>query len=184
MRALDPLLADTIDARFSRAVALFCTRQGMSARAFGMAALNDPGFVAALAQGRSPRLSTVDRALAFMGERLGEVASVAVFLRWQDLGEAAALLVLMIFVAVGGLIFGCAAAIVPEGSPVLLARWRYFQRRFTCLGHLTSQATLPGSGWREFAGRCLVYGSVAAALLPVVVVHVLLTSVDAARLAA
>ena len=42
----------------------------MSARAFGMAALNDPGFVAALAQGRSPRLSTVDRALAFMGEAL------------------------------------------------------------------------------------------------------------------
>ena len=70
MRALDPLLADTIDARFSRAVALFCTRQGMSARAFGMAALNDPGFVTALAQGRSPRLSTVDRALAFMGEAL------------------------------------------------------------------------------------------------------------------
>ena len=70
MRLSNTLPADTIDVRFRRAIALFCAREGMSARAFGMAALNDPGFVAALARGRSPRLSTVDRALAFMGEPL------------------------------------------------------------------------------------------------------------------
>ena len=70
MHALDTLPADTIDARFRRAIALFCVREDMSPRAFGMATLNDPGFVAALARGRSPRLSTVDRALAFMGEPL------------------------------------------------------------------------------------------------------------------
>ena len=70
MRSPTTLPAETIDARFLRAIALFCAREGMSARAFGMAALNDPGFVAALVRGRSPRLSTVDRALAFMGEAL------------------------------------------------------------------------------------------------------------------
>ena len=68
MRALDTFPADTMDAQFRRAIALFCAREGMSARALGKAALNDPGFVAALARGRSPRLSTVDRALAFMDE--------------------------------------------------------------------------------------------------------------------
>ena len=65
-----PCAADTIDARFRRAIALFCAREGMSSRTFGMAALNDPGFVAALARGRSPRLSTADRVLAIMGEPL------------------------------------------------------------------------------------------------------------------
>ena len=70
MRALDTFPADTIDARFRRAITLYCAREGMSSRAFGMAALHDPGFVAALARGRSPRLSTADRVLAFMGEPL------------------------------------------------------------------------------------------------------------------
>ena len=40
----------------------------MSARAFGAAALGDPEFVASLGRGRSPRLATADRVLAFMGE--------------------------------------------------------------------------------------------------------------------
>ena len=66
--------ADTMDARLHRAITLYCAREGMSSRAFGMAALNDPGFFAALARGRSPRLSTVDRALAFMGEPLAGTA--------------------------------------------------------------------------------------------------------------
>ena len=70
MRPSNTPPADSIDVRFRRTIALFCAREGMSARAFGMAALNDPGFVAALVRGRSPRLSTVDRALAFMGEAL------------------------------------------------------------------------------------------------------------------
>ena len=68
MGALDTLPADTMDARFRRAIALYCAREGMRARAFGLATLNDPDFVAALARGRSPWLSTADRALAFMGE--------------------------------------------------------------------------------------------------------------------
>ena len=120
------------------AMALLALLSGRRAE-FGERALERLGVLAGVIS--SSAMAAIV-ALAFMGERLGEVASVIVFLRWQDLGEAAASLVLMIFVAVGGLIFGCAAAIVPEGSPVLLARWRYFQRRFTCLGHLTSQATL------------------------------------------
>ena len=70
MRVLDTFPADTIDARFRRAIALFCAREGMSSRTFGMAALNDPGFVAALARGRNPRLSTADRVLAIMDEPL------------------------------------------------------------------------------------------------------------------
>ena len=40
----------------------------MSAGAFGAAACRDRGFVASLRDGRSPRLGTVDRALAVMGE--------------------------------------------------------------------------------------------------------------------
>ena len=40
----------------------------MSAGAFGAAALRDRDFVASLRRGRNPRLRTVDRALALMGE--------------------------------------------------------------------------------------------------------------------
>ena len=40
----------------------------MSVRAFGSAALGDPDFVASLGRGRSPRLVTADRVLAFMGD--------------------------------------------------------------------------------------------------------------------
>ena len=121
-------------------------------------------------------------AIAFMGERLVTVASVTTFFAWGNLGEAAVLLVLMIFAAMGGLMVGCAAAVCPEGAPRLLPRWRYLQRRFPPLGDAARQAGAPGSAWREFAGRCLALSSVTAALLPVVVVYVLLASVDAARL--
>ena len=40
----------------------------MSARAFGASALGDADFVASLGRGRIPRLATVDRVLAFIGE--------------------------------------------------------------------------------------------------------------------
>ena len=40
----------------------------MSTGAFGAAALHDRGFVASLRRGRNPRVGTVDRALAVMGE--------------------------------------------------------------------------------------------------------------------
>lgn len=46
----------------------------MSARRFGMEALGDPAFVSSQARGRSVRLGTADRVLAFMGRpRLGPV---------------------------------------------------------------------------------------------------------------
>ena len=50
-----------------RAVDTFIRRNGMSLTGFGQAALGDPSFGAALARGRSPRLDTADRLLAFMG---------------------------------------------------------------------------------------------------------------------
>ena len=50
-----------------RAVDTFIRRHGMSVTGFGQAALGDPSFGAALARGRSPRLDTADRLLAFMG---------------------------------------------------------------------------------------------------------------------
>ena len=57
-----------LDARFLRAIEVWCARNGMSAGAFGAAVYRDRGFVASLRDGRSARLRTVDRALAVMGE--------------------------------------------------------------------------------------------------------------------
>ena len=57
-----------LDARFLRAIEVWCAQGGMSAGAFGAAVCRDRGFVASLRDGRSPRLRTVDRALAVMGE--------------------------------------------------------------------------------------------------------------------
>ena len=57
----------TLDATFRRIVAAYCHRRGWSARRFGAEALGDPGFVSTLSRGRSPRLATADRLLAFMG---------------------------------------------------------------------------------------------------------------------
>ena len=58
----------TLDARFLRAVEAWCARNGTTAGAFGAAVCRDRGFVASLREGRRPRLGTVDRALAVMGE--------------------------------------------------------------------------------------------------------------------
>ena len=58
----------SLDARFLRAVEAWCAGNGMSEGAFGAAVYRDRGFVASLRGGRSPRLGTVDRALAVMGE--------------------------------------------------------------------------------------------------------------------
>ncbi len=57
-----------LDARFLRAIEAWCTGNGMSSGAFGAAVCRDRGFVVWLRNGRSPRLRTVDRALAVMGE--------------------------------------------------------------------------------------------------------------------
>ncbi len=48
-------------------------RENVSGRRFGEVALGDPGLVAQLRRGRSPRLRTADRLLVFMGmEPVGE----------------------------------------------------------------------------------------------------------------
>ena len=57
-----------LDARFLRAIEVWCARKGMSAGAFGAAVYRDRDFVASLRDGRRPCLRTVDRALAVMGE--------------------------------------------------------------------------------------------------------------------
>ena len=79
MNASNQCTGGTLDGRFLRAVEAWCARNGTTAAAFGMAACRDRGFVASVREGRCPRLGTVDRALAVMGERpatpafLGEV---------------------------------------------------------------------------------------------------------------
>ena len=57
-----------LDSRFLRAIEVWCVQNEISAGAFGAAVYRDRGFVASLRDGRSPRLGTVDRALAVMGE--------------------------------------------------------------------------------------------------------------------
>ena len=68
MGAPDSASADTLEAWLDHAVTAWCARKGMTERTFGVAALGDPDFFASLVCGRSPRLATVDRVLAFMGE--------------------------------------------------------------------------------------------------------------------
>ena len=68
MSASNPGPGGTLDARFLRAVETWYARNGTSAGAFGAAVCRDRGFVATLREGRRPRLRTVDRALAVMGE--------------------------------------------------------------------------------------------------------------------
>ena len=58
----------TLDARFLRTVEAWRARNGTTSGAFGTAACRDRGFVTSLREGRRPRLRTVDRALAVMGE--------------------------------------------------------------------------------------------------------------------
>lgn len=49
------------------AIESFIARRDLTPTAFGKAAVGDPSFVRMLMRGRSPRLSTADRALTFMG---------------------------------------------------------------------------------------------------------------------
>ena len=56
-----------LDERMRRTVAAWRARHGVSARRFGTDALGDPGFVGSQFRGRSVRLVTADRVLAFMG---------------------------------------------------------------------------------------------------------------------
>ena len=68
MHASETPSVETLDARLLRAVEAFCEHRKMSGRRFGDAALGDPGFVYALKRGRSPCVSTLDPALAYMGD--------------------------------------------------------------------------------------------------------------------
>lgn len=52
--------------RFLADVEAFLIRSGMTATAFGTAALNDPSFVHDLRNGRQPSLGLVDRVHAFI----------------------------------------------------------------------------------------------------------------------
>lgn len=54
---------------FSTAIHGFIADHGISQRRFGQQALCDPGFLSSLKRGRSPRLETTDRVLAFMSYR-------------------------------------------------------------------------------------------------------------------
>ena len=67
MAALDPHPDTPLDDLLRRAVAAWRECHGVSARRFGSEALGDPGFVFSQARGRSVRLATADRVLAFMG---------------------------------------------------------------------------------------------------------------------
>jgi len=66
-RGMDQLIADIDD---------FLTRNSMSEKAFGLAAMNDHHFVRDLREkGRSPSLRTVDRVNKFMAEYLPQSAA-------------------------------------------------------------------------------------------------------------
>lgn len=53
---------------FGRLVAAFLRRTGLSPSEFGALALGDRSFLGDLRRGRSPKLTTVDRVLAFMAD--------------------------------------------------------------------------------------------------------------------
>ena len=67
MTTFDAHIDIPLDERLRRTVAAWRARHGVSARRFGTDALGDPGFVGSQMRGRSLRLDTADRVLAYMG---------------------------------------------------------------------------------------------------------------------
>ena len=67
MTTFDAHIDIPLDERLRRTVAAWRARHGVSARRFGTDALGDPGFVGSQMRGRSVRLDTADRVLAYMG---------------------------------------------------------------------------------------------------------------------
>ena len=67
MTTFDAHIDIPLDERLLRTVAAWRARHGMSARRFGTEALGDPGYARTHLGGRSLRLETTDRVLAFMG---------------------------------------------------------------------------------------------------------------------
>lgn len=68
MKGSKRILTGSLGARFRRVIDAWRARSGISAGAFGAAALGDRDFVASVRRGRSPGLRTVDHVLAVMGE--------------------------------------------------------------------------------------------------------------------
>ena len=56
-----------LDAEFGHAISAHIERSRISEKELGALALGDPGFLAALKRGRSPRIDVADRVLRFMG---------------------------------------------------------------------------------------------------------------------
>ena len=67
MKTIEPPTNMTLDDRLRRIVAAWRARHGVCVSRFGIDALGDPDFVASQLRGRSVRLATADRVLAFMG---------------------------------------------------------------------------------------------------------------------
>ena len=67
MKTFDTHTNMTSDDRLRRIVAAWRARHGVCVSRFGIDALGDPDFVASQLRGRSVRLATADRVLAFMG---------------------------------------------------------------------------------------------------------------------
>ncbi len=67
MTTFDAHIDLPLDDRLRRSVAAWRARHGVRARRFGTDALGDPGFVGTQMRGRSLRLDTADRVLAYMG---------------------------------------------------------------------------------------------------------------------
>ncbi len=67
MKTFDTHTDMTSDDRLRRIVAAWRARHGVCVSRFGIDALGDPDFVASQLRGRSVRLVTADRVLAFMG---------------------------------------------------------------------------------------------------------------------
>ncbi len=68
MTADKPDFAGHLEARLFGMAEDHCARKGQGLRAFGAAAAEDPEFFPDLARGRSPRLKTLDKVLAELGQ--------------------------------------------------------------------------------------------------------------------
>ncbi len=146
-----------LDARFLRAIKVWCDRNGMSAGAFGAAVYCDRDFVASLRDGRRPCLRTVDRALAVMGEPqagpafLGEVdAFLAVTgVKRSLLGQEATGNPSFVAQLLGGVspklatVEAVRASMKSHASP---AEWREIRARAGAMPAILTGAPLPSPG--------------------------------------
>lgn len=101
--------------------------------------------------------------LVFLADRLVDAPDPGVMLDFADLIDSAVLVIWLLFGALGGLLSSVLACV------------------FTSVE--TAQRS-PAQGWlRSFAGWCLIWAAIVSLVLPVAVVHMILTTADAARAA-